>query len=401
MKKNRIKKCCRSGLFILAGVILSLSGCQGQMEPALEGSPIQSGVDTHDTTEKPDGRKKLEDKEILREAENAAGLYEKIYREARSSQALDSLATKDKILKKLGDAGYSAVDWDNQLDMYNFKSMQDFCTRAVQGEAGDKVLLRLLDDGGLIWYSLKSGKKELKIDRYAVSWVNGTSAASYLDTFTACTWNYTEKGYLLFEKYQPPGYDGPTGHHAVRIEPLDQECRELNRKYILPIGYEDNNLFLTDWSENDYGELSFEDLYEKLYEIEHGRRADAHDDEIRVTQQEFAEVMQPWFRVDEAVLLIMSAFDADEGSYKWKVRGMGDFPSCILSVPETTSYRDNGDGTLTLKVEAVWEDENTDCAFTHEVTVRPERDEKFQYVSNHILPTPDQKIPPYIKRKGE
>ena len=50
------------------------------------------------------------------------------------------------------------------------------------------------------------------------------------------------------------------------------------------------------------------------------------------------------------------------------------------------SYRDNGDGTLTLKVEAVWEDENTDCAFTHEVTVRPERDEKFQYVSNHILP---------------
>ena len=80
---------------------------------------------------------------------------------------------------------------------------------------------------------------------------------------------------------------------------------------------------------------------------------------------------------------------------------MGDFPSCILPVPETTSYRDNGDGTLTLKVEAVWEDENTDCAFTHEVTVLPERDEKFQYVSNHILPTPDQKIPPYIKRKGE
>ena len=58
-------------------------------------------------------------------------------------------------------------------------------------------------------------------------------------------------------------------------------------------------------------------------------------------------------------------------------------------------------GTLTLKVEAVWEDENTDCAFTHEVTVRPKGDEKFQYVSNHILATPDQKIPPYIKRNGE
>lgn len=83
-------------------------------------SAFSPGVDTHDTTEKPDGRKKLEDKEILREAEIAAGLYEKIYREARSSQALDSLATKDKILKKLGDAGYSAVDWDNQLEHVQF-----------------------------------------------------------------------------------------------------------------------------------------------------------------------------------------------------------------------------------------------------------------------------------------
>ena len=285
--------------------------------------------------------------------------------------------------------------------MYNFESIKDFCTRAVQGESGDTVLLRLLDDGGLIWYSLKSDKKELKIDRYAVSWADGEPAASYLDTFTACTWSYTEKGYLLFEKYQPPGYDGPTGHHAVRIKPLDQECRELNRKYILPVGYEDNNLFLTDWSENDYGELSFEDLYEKLYGIEQGRQANVHDDEIHATQQEFAEVMQPWLQVDEAVLQIMSAFDAGEGSYKWKVRGMGDFPSCILPVPEVTSYRENGDGTLTLKVEAVWEDENTDCAFTHEVTVRPKGDEKFQYVSNHILATPDQKIPPYIKRNGE
>ncbi len=88
-----------------------------------------------------------------------------------------------------------------------------------------------------------------------------------------------------------------------------------------------------------------------------------------------------------------------EGSYKWKVRGMGDFPSCILPVPEVTSYRENGDGTLTLKVEAVWEDENTDCAFTHEVTVRPEGDEKFQYVSNHILHNSGSKNPSIYKKE--
>ena len=80
---------------------------------------------------------------------------------------------------------------------------------------------------------------------------------------------------------------------------------------------------------------------------------------------------------------------------------MGDFPSCILPYPEVTSYKENGDGTLTLTVEAVWEDENTDCAFTHEVTVRPAGKADFQYVSNQIIHDADQKVPPYIKRTGK
>ena len=44
-------------------------------------------------------------------------------------------------------------------------------------------------------------------------------------------------------------------HAALRVQPLDKACRELNRQYILPVGYERNNLFLTEWSEDDFGEL--------------------------------------------------------------------------------------------------------------------------------------------------
>lgn len=54
-------------------------------------------------------------------------------------------------------------------------------------------------------------------------------------------------------------------HTALRILPLDETCRELNRKYILPVGYEQNNIFLTDWSEEDFGDLDFYDVFDIFY----------------------------------------------------------------------------------------------------------------------------------------
>ncbi len=44
---------------------------------------------------------------------------------------------------------------------------------------------------------------------------------------------------------------------ALRVEPLDEACREWNEKALLPVGYECNNLFLTDWDETDFGSWTF------------------------------------------------------------------------------------------------------------------------------------------------
>lgn len=40
-----------------------------------------------------------------------------------------------------------------------------------------------------------------------------------------------------------PGFDGPSGYTAVRVEPLDEICREFNRKYLRMVGYDQNNLW--------------------------------------------------------------------------------------------------------------------------------------------------------------
>ena len=69
-----------------------------------------------------------------------------------------------------------------------------------------------------------------------------------------------------------PGYDGPSGQTAVRVEPLGEEYRQLNRNYVRRIGYELNNLFTADWSESDYRYLNFYDLYEAFLRIRNAQK---------------------------------------------------------------------------------------------------------------------------------
>ena len=38
-------------------------------------------------------------------------------------------------------------------------------------------------------------------------------------------------------------------HTALRVQPLDETYRVLSRKYLRPISFEQNNMFIVDWSE--------------------------------------------------------------------------------------------------------------------------------------------------------
>ena len=52
--------------------------------------------------------------------------------------------------------------------------------------------------------------------------------------------------------------------------------------------------------------------------------------------------------------------------------------------PEVVDYIENGDGTLTLFVDGVWPDYNSDYAFTNQIVVRPLGNGAFRYLSNTI-----------------
>lgn len=61
--------------------------------------------------------------------------------------------------------------------------------------------------------------------------------------------------------------------------------------------------------------------------------------------------------------------------------------------PEVTEYKKNADGTLTLKVNAVFPYRGISKVYTHEVTVRETSGGEIQYVANRIVePMKEQDI---------
>ena len=66
-----------------------------------------------------------------------------------------------------------------------------------------------------------------------------------------------QKWVFFIEEYDRQGYDGYHGKIGFRVEPLDEACRELNRKYVMPVGYAGNKLFITNWNQSDYSQLDF------------------------------------------------------------------------------------------------------------------------------------------------
>ena len=69
--------------------------------------------------------------------------------------------------------------------------------------------------------------------------------------------------------------------------------------------------------------------------------------------------------------------------------------------PNVIASQKNSDGTLTLTVDAICPEKETDALFTHKLTVRPLEDGGFQYVSNAITAENEEDIPVYFPRVRE
>lgn len=363
-------------VIILLSFVLCMSGCSPTVEPDI------TNISTEQTM--------MESaKDVIIETKYIAEKYRDIYQMAYEDKILGSLEVTKKIIAQLGACGYTAVDMDNEVDMVHAESVENFCDKVEKGQDADLMILMVLNSGGFCRFDFHTSNGSVNIKSYSLSWIGTDQQVDVIDDFKSYTWKYTDYGYLIFEDYHPPGYDGPSGHTAIRVKSLDEACREYNRKYIKPIGYGYNNMFATEWSEENFGTLNFYDLYELIYHEKYGypKRVESNmiGDTYEIPKKEFEDVITSYIRIDSETLQSKTVYYKERATYHYRQRGLYDCYFPTYPEPEVIDYHRNEDGTITLTVNAVWDWENNDTAFRHEVVVRPMEGGGVQYVSNHIL----------------
>ncbi len=342
-----------------------------------------------------------------------------IYETAGKEDEMDDWEVARDIVERFGECGYAAIDQDNQVDMTGAARVLAFCEKVEAGEQGELTIVEVMDSGGLVKFDLKTKDGIVDVrrtfyqytcadsgNRFAQDWIDGnlegagsgkmqkTSSSSY----RADDWKYTKEGYLMFsgawfseESYMLTMSDAKE-HAAFRVLPLDERCRELNRNYLLPISYERNNMFLVDWSEEDFGELNFYDLYDILYPKVNKKPLPYEvDDNVgtgtiyRLPAEEFEQVVGTCFVIDGGTLRSKTSYLVEEKAYEYRSRGRYEAEYPAHPYPEVVAYEERGDGTIMLTVHAVFPAKGTSKAYVHEVVVRPTEDGGVQYVSNHVI----------------
>ncbi len=333
------------------------------------------------------------------DVENIAVLYREIFAEMTEADTVSDLQVMQKIIGRLGGNGYAAVDSENQIDMTNAEQVLAFCGAVDAGEKAELTIVEVMNADGFRKYDFQTENGRVDIVRgYYRLDRNGNLVSEDTVSYPADLWQYTEEGYLVFAgSYYADDYyiisltDEPE-YAALRVAPLDAECRDLYRKYIQPVSYEDNNLFLVDWTEEDFADLDFYDLFDKFYPMIYHKPVPYTASEnpgvgfvYKTAESEFEDVLRTYLNVTPDILRAKTTYFADNKSYEYKPRGFYEIGCTNRPYPEVTGYAENADGTITLTVNAVFPYEGTSKAFTHEVVIRPLVNGGFHYVSNQII----------------
>ena len=291
------------------------------------------------------------------------------------------------VIESMGSKGYIAVDVENQINMANAENAEMFLSEVAENRDAGCKILQVMYDKSFVRFDFKSGSNNVMITRRFYVWENNCFVEKNEENYKAYTWKYTD-GYLFFERYRMGGYDGDSAYTALRVEPLDEKLRVLNRKYIKTIGYDSNNLFTTNWDESDMNKINYYDIYEALYKMKYGMSSPYSDEGVTymIEGKLYEKVFQEYLPVSTDVLQHVNVYDVSRQMYQYRTRGMFDHSvTPLVPFPEVVDAEYNADGTITLIVNAVSEKDESGRLFTHKVTIKEKENDGFEYVSNDVL----------------
>ena len=390
MSLKRIVQFWRSGFIVISIMtLLSVSGCS---DISSEEVPF---VDSEDEVQVQQQNTKENEEEIINTCLH-------LYENAAEENKIADLEVVRSIVNQFGENGYSAVDSKNQVDMTQADQVVEFCEIVeTQGEA-EITIIEVGYSGGFVKYDLNTKDGKVNVVNTCYKYENGNMQREATISYQAENWSYTKEGYLMFsgvwfsEELYLLTLSGAEEHTALRVQPLDETYRELSRKYLLSIGFEQNNMFLVDWSEDDFGELNFYDMFDLLYPKVYGTNIPyVADDNLgvgavyQIPKDDFERVILPYFNIDSETLQSKTIYNAEDKTYEYKPRGFEEVEYPEYPYSEVIGFTENGDGTLTLTANVVFPYVGDSKVYAHEVVVRPLENGGVQYVSNRIIPSED------------
>ena len=380
----------KSGLAVISFVLmLSVSGCSDA--PPEEDTVSETVIDIQAIPE-----------DSKENAEEIINICIDLYKKAAEENKIADLETIRSIVNRLGENGYPAVDSRNQINMTEPEKVVEFCEKVDAQEEAEITILEVSYLGGFVKYDLHTKDGNVDVVRSYYKYENGDIQREVTGSYQVEYWNYTEEGYLMFsgvwfsEELYVLTLSGAEEHTALRVQPLDETYRELSRKYLRPIGFEQNNMFIVDWSEDDFGALNFYDMYDILYPKVNGQYVPyIADDNLavsavyRIPKEEFESVIMKYFNIDSETLQSKTVYYSEDSTYEYKPRGFEEVEYPEYPYSEVVDFTENSDGTITLTANVVFPYAGDSKVYAHEVVVRPLEDGGVQYVSNQIIPSED------------
>lgn len=316
----------------------------------------------------------------------------------RIAEACRDAGNVDAMESKLADMGFAVVDTDGVYPacLANAGELRAFAEKDI----ADAAVLQVNDDGSLFHMFFSKGKEDFLV-------LTKVSSSRVVETEVLPLYEMElMAGELFYYRCYPADDPHYSDYSFFRLTPADRELYDLTRQYILPVGYRMVNLFLCDWSEGDWGNLSFNDVFAYLYELQTNTVFPWQIYPVdnagycRIPAGLFERTLLSYFSVSLETLRLAARYDETANTYPWRaVHGddltAWEIPDCQ---PEVTAWKENPSGTLTLTVRVACPDRKTNELFTHEVTVRPLESGGFQYVGNKVIYVNKWGLPPGMKR---
>lgn len=389
-----------SGLAVTALILC----CSGRNDPAV---PFSQSADT------PAGQ---QDDPLPAEIEKRCMEIAKSCQDIiRNAPAFNS-AVIDAIEEALTARGYPVIVRDGRYPEYlaNSQGLCDFWEALTSHGTGQIGIIRVRETGGLSFLFFRSIPEQRECFNVLLDWDGDREPyLSAWERLPVYDLELTESGSFYYQIYPSDGHYADYGRILTR--PVDRQLYDLTLAYLEPIGYCQNDLFCTDWTEQALGALHFNDLFGYLYEMRYGRQLELSQFShfelprnslyqetptcYRIPAELFEDAVMSFFAIrPEDLRSCAQCLDAAYPYADYRLH----YPSRIPDAyPMVTGRRDSPDGTFTLSVAACCPDRKTDRLFCHDVTIRPLENGGFQYVSNRITYRSDYGIPPYFPRLPE